>query len=130
MNRVELYGNSVISPGRIGFFQRESGSFQCITRDVDFLRWTVAEDSLSFLAADLTGVKEGSLATAYLVERDVVNGNIGNRTSILVVTPDPSFTGFINITCESSIVNNFCTLHAEVIGEYFHLLYEDEFTLT
>ena len=117
---VELYGTSVMSSGHIGFFQGESGYFECTTREATFLQWNVGDDpALPFSIGDPIGHElAGSLATAYLIERDVNTERRGNRTSILRVTPDPNFTGYINITCDSVRGDNVCTITAEVVGKY------------
>ena len=130
MDLVELYAISLISPERIRFFQGESGYFRCITRNALLLRWIIGQDpalTLNFISIDPVGSDEAqSLAVAYLIERDVNNENRGTRSSILVVTPDPSFTGFIEITCDSTLVNSSCTITAEVAGKYNNMC-EGEF---
>ena len=119
LDRIELYGASVI-PGHIRFFQGESGYFLCTTREATFLEWTVGGDQLfTFVASDLRGsIQNGSFAIAFLIERDVNGDNSGTRTSVLVVTPDPSFTGPIDIICDSAVGNDVCTITADVVGKY------------
>ena len=101
VNLAELVAFSDISPGRIGFLQGESGSFQCTTRVSVALRWIINDIDISFGATDPIGSIQDSIATAHLVNVSVDNSFEGNRVSLLIIKPDPNFTGEINVTCSN-----------------------------
>ena len=119
MDSVELISLSNIGPGRVGFFQEGSGSFQCTTRATLAQRWVINNFDIDFDATDTIRSKQQSFATAHLVDVSVDGTTfIGNRTSLLVITPDPSFTGVITVSCSNGGTIQVCPTSVEVIGKY------------
>ena len=81
------------------------------------MQWIINdEEFIEHSATDELGSEEGSIAIAHLVNTTLDDSSRGSRVSVLVVTPDPSFTGFINITCDAAVDNGRCTITAEVIA--------------
>ncbi len=79
---TRLSGNDVICPGG-------SGVFECKTTNTDILSWSV--NGLSLLIPgnhqvnDSSIIRSGNVAT--LVELNLTNGVVGDRTSLLRVPP-------------------------------------------
>ena len=103
LDRIELIAFSNISPWNIGFFQGGSGTFQCTTRAAVTLRWVINDFDVDFNAVDPVGSSNWeSIATAHLVDVGVDSTTfVGNRTSLLIIKPNPNFIGYINVSCSA-----------------------------
>ena len=81
-------------------------------------RWGIDDFDIDFDATDTIRSKQKSFATAHLVNVSVNSTTfIGNRTSLLVITPDPSFIGVINVTCSNG-GSEVCAVIVQVVGKY------------
>ena len=110
-----------ISPGRIGFFQGGSGTFQCTTRASLAIRWVINGTAIVFGGPNPIGSATNSIATAHLVDVSVDESFVGIRVSVLIVTPDPDFTGVINVTCSNG-VDERCVATVHIISKYENML--------
>ncbi len=105
---TELRGDPAICPGN-------NGIFECKTTISELLIWDINGTELpidgTYRIAD--GITEsGNVAS--LVELDLMNGNSGNRTSLLLVPPASNVT--INITCSGGRSLNTCSREIKFIG--------------
>ena len=73
-----------ISPGRIGFFQGGSGTFQCTTRASLAIRWVINGTAIVFGGPNPIGSATNSIATAHLVDVSVDESFVGIRVSVLI----------------------------------------------
>ena len=105
---TELRGDPAICPGNHAIFE-------CKTTISEILIWKV--DGIS-LPIDGTGrVSYGitlSETVASLVKLDLIDGNIGNRTSLLFVPPASNVT--INVTCSGGRQMNTCSRNINFLG--------------
>ncbi len=106
---TELSGNDVICPGR-------SGIFECKTTNTGILIWRVNNNTNLVIPGDNRVnnppiTESGNVAT--LVELELANGNIGNRTSILRVPPT---TNKVTIFCVGGDAVNNCSKDILFIG--------------
>ncbi len=123
---TELRGDPAICPGNRAIFE-------CKTTNTGILTWKVNDVSLlSFTGAD--AVVGGGIAdsgnVASLVELDLISGNIGDRTSLLLVAPGNDVT--MTITCDGGNLLNTCNKSITFLGKsvaeyshaviYFHVL--------
>ncbi len=105
---TRLRGDPAICPGN-------SGVFECKTTNIEVLVWNIDGILLSF-----DGTREVGYAitmsenVASLVELDLINGRIGNRTSLLLVPPASNVT--MKVTCSGGNVENTCSRDINFIG--------------
>lgn len=114
-HRIESSGRNVICP-------REIRVFVCTSVNSYSIGWIIPpynQIPLAFIQADLPGdINPRSLsgdAVAYLVERQVMSNNRGNRTSILYYAPAFTTIEDVNVTCFGSDVA--CNSTIIVFGE-------------
>ena len=112
MENIDLVGSDVFNMGDTEFFQ-------CTTRNLIQLSWTVADTSVTFLAADKVGTsREAPFIEAYLVAVNVSQTTlVGNRTSLLVYAPPPDFSGTVSVRCEGGTLASQCVHFVDIQGE-------------
>ncbi len=105
-------GSETLCPNQVGLYRCKTS-----IRSLEWLIQSRLQDEGGlFNGFSLTGSKVpiGPHAVAYLIDREVDDTNLGNRTSILEYTPDPSIVGNITVTCEFSIE---CSKTVMIVGE-------------
>lgn len=112
VDTIELLGTDIIVPGDVGIFR-------CKTMDSPQLFWSVNGTELfGFDALAVTGAEAQSFASkAELVDVNIADNFLGNRTSFLMYTSDPNFTGYVNITCDGGRVNTDCVHSLNIKGK-------------
>ena len=111
-SQVDLIGPDILCPGVTGFYR-------CVTRDLTEHVWAFNDAVDQFPQTDTIGETITGIpgAKGYLVERTGTIGRIGNRTTVVVYTPDASATsGDILIQCSGGGAP--CTLVTRFIGQY------------
>ena len=107
---TELSGNAVICSGI-------SGIFECKTTNTGSLLWRVNDTVLvipvSHTVNDPSIIVSGNVAT--LVELDLTNGDVGDRTAILRVPPKTD-SATITIICTGGDAVATCTKDVLFIG--------------
>lgn len=109
---IDLVGTTSLNVGETGFFI-------CTTINSLLLVWTLNQESVIFIGVDEVGTSvDGSSITAHLVNVNLDQDSlIGNRTSFLVYTPEPGFTGPVSVSCNGGRVDTPCVVSVGIIGK-------------
>lgn len=91
---------------------------KCTTIKSLLLVLAVDDVFISFTVSDKVGAsKEAPSIMAYLVKASDADEVVGNRTAVLVYTPEPGFVGSLRVGCDGGIVNSQCVGSVEIVGK-------------